>query len=72
MTDNENLKPKLEPIIRKAQVCEIFGISPATLYRKIQAGEFPPPIELGANSKGWFEGDLLQAQAKMREARDGE
>ncbi|HIF9094338.1 helix-turn-helix transcriptional regulator [Photobacterium damselae] len=40
-------------IIRLPAVLKTVGISRATLYKQIQAGLFPRPINLGARSVGW-------------------
>lgn len=28
-------------------------VSPATIWRWVQSGEFPPPVKLGANTSAW-------------------
>ena len=45
----------MEPrILRRRQVEKYAGIgSKATLYRLIQAGDFPKPIQLGVRAVGW-------------------
>jgi len=44
-----------EKILRRRALLIKFGFSSATLYRKIKALEFPPPLVLGPNMRGWFE-----------------
>lgn len=34
------------------------GKSRVQIWRDIAAGKFPPPLELGPNSVGWFEDEL--------------
>ncbi len=29
------------------------GLSRVTIWRRVRAGTFPPPVELGVNSIGW-------------------
>ena len=40
-------------ILRPAEVENILGISHSTLYRWIDAGHLPKPLELGPNTVGW-------------------
>ena len=52
----------------------IFGWSPSTRKRKIKSGEFPAPIELGPNMRGWPEEwvedyrERIIAQRELEEA----
>ena len=41
-------------IIRLPEVKAIVGLSTATIYRLIRAGDFPQQIKLGKNSTGWL------------------
>jgi prophage regulatory protein len=34
------------------------GLSRASIYAKIAAGEFPAPISLGARAVGWIDNDI--------------
>ncbi len=34
------------------------GLSKATIYKMIKAGQFPAPKQLGARSVGWLESDI--------------
>lgn len=43
-------------ILRRNDVLKIVGIGKSTLYRRIAAGEFPPPVRLGGpgtSAVGW-------------------
>lgn len=42
-------------ILRKKDFLPRLGYSMATLDRKIRIGEFPPPLILGPNMRGWYE-----------------
>jgi prophage regulatory protein len=58
-------------VLRRQQILELFRISNATLYNWMQAGRFPRPVALGANTKVWLESevdDVLQARARERDA----
>jgi prophage regulatory protein len=48
---NEN--PLVERLIRIDEVKRLTGLSTATIYRKISANEFPPPVHLGAVARAW-------------------
>jgi prophage regulatory protein len=52
-------------ILRKPAVLAKTGLSYPTIYRKMQAGDFPQPIQLGPNSVGWVE-DEVDAWSKSR------
>lgn len=40
------------------EVCTVFRFSRSTLYRLIEAGEFPHPIKIGLGKNGWLRGDI--------------
>ena len=40
-------------MLRAPEVMERTGLSRTTLWRRVRAGTFPPPTELGENSIGW-------------------
>jgi prophage regulatory protein len=42
-------------IIRTKRVLDKMGWSKTTLWRRVKAGSFPPPIRLGPNMNGWPE-----------------
>lgn len=45
-------------IHRLPAVLRRTGLSRSTLYRKIQAGSFPPQIKIAERCAGWRESDL--------------
>jgi prophage regulatory protein len=45
-------------ILRKSEVLRRTGLSDTSLWRFVKAGEFPRPVQLGANSVGWYD-DLV-------------
>lgn len=49
----ETSKP--ERVLRLHDVLNRTGVSRSTLYAMIKTGEFPSPIALGPNSRGWLE-----------------
>ena len=40
------------------------GRSRASVWRDIRAGRLPAPIELGPNSRGWWEDEIQEELAK--------
>ena len=43
-------------ILRTAEVLEVVGLSRTTIWRRVQAGDFPAPIRLGpagSRAVGW-------------------
>ena len=58
---NKSTQPQ---ILRKPQVISLTGFSKSTLYNRIQAKLFPPPISLGARAVGFVQAEceaVLQA-----------
>lgn len=47
-------------IIRRKQVEARIGLSRSTIYEGVNAGTFPKPIRLGAQSVGWIESEIEQ------------
>ena len=40
--------------------------SKPTIYRKIKAGTFPPPVEPTPGTRGWFESAIVRWHAELR------
>ena len=51
--------PARERLLRRREVLTKTGLSASTLYRRIQAGTFPPPVELGPKAVAWRESEVL-------------
>jgi prophage regulatory protein len=51
--------PAPDRILRVAAVAARVGLSRATIYRRVAAGEFPAPVSLGGNSVGWRESQII-------------
>lgn len=61
-----NLPPdQLGPSLRLPEVKRETGLSKATIYRKIKAGEFPKPVPLSDNAVGWFQGWIILWKANQ-------
>lgn len=59
-----------------AATCSFFGgdrpINPATLYRGIKVGRYPPPVHLGSRSSRWLRSECVAARQALINARDAE
>lgn len=54
-----------DEMLRYPEVERRTGLSRVTIWRKIRAGEFPPPRELSKNAVGWPASEI----AEWRESR---
>ncbi|QIM62904.1 DNA-binding protein [Pasteurellaceae bacterium Orientalotternb1] len=53
----ENTTPK-ERFIKIDEVNRLTALSDSTIYRKMNAGDFPQNISIGTNSKVWLESEI--------------
>lgn len=59
-------EPNPNELLDCKSVCELFGgIHPATLYRGIRKGRYPPPIHVGPNTSRWVRSECEAALAAM-------
>ena len=54
-----NAYPTRDRLIKLRAVLEITGISKSSLYRKVSAGTFPPPVRQGLRTVAWRESEVL-------------
>ncbi len=52
-------KSTLPRILRKPQIRQITALSDATIWRHERDGKFPKRLQLGGNSVGWIESEVL-------------
>ena len=59
-------------ILRRKQVESRTGLSRSTIYARISAGTFPPPINLGGGrAVGWIEAEIdAWIQTRINESRN--
>lgn len=60
-----------ESILRIGDVKNITGLSNTTLYAMMKNGEFPKPIPLSKQAKGWVSSEVngwIQARISQRKA----
>lgn len=48
-----------ECLIRIKEACLLVGVSRTTLYRMVNAGEFPAPLDLGPRFRAWKKKTVL-------------
>ena len=51
----------MERMMRMAEVVQVTGLSKTTLWRRVKAGDFPPPVRFGSlatRSVGWRESEI--------------
>lgn len=47
-----------DSLLRIGSVLALLAISRATWYRGIQAGHYPPPVQIGRRAVGWRQSDI--------------
>lgn len=45
-------------MLRQSEVCERSGYARNTIWKKVRAGEFPAPRDLGGGRIGWIEAEV--------------
>lgn len=55
-TCKRNVEVPVQRIIRLAELTEILGVSPSTVWRWRKSGVFPKPVSLGPKLVGWPSG----------------
>ena len=58
-----------DPILRIKDVMQITTLSRTTLYRLMGRGDFPPPLKLGPNARGWRRSEV-EAWVENRDRSD--
>ncbi len=56
-------------ILKLKEISSLTKLSSSTIYRLVQAGEFPKPIKLAAHASGWLESDIedwIESRQKAR------
>jgi prophage regulatory protein len=65
-------KSGVRKMLREAEVLMITSVSPATLWRMVKAGKFPPPTFIAPNSKRWFMDEIIAWQRAVDGRNQGE
>lgn len=53
----EHIAPSL-PLMRLPEVRETTGLPTSSIYDAITAGEFPPPVKIGARAVAWSKAQI--------------
>jgi len=56
--------------IRLKDVMETTGLGKTTIYKYIEQGNFPKPVELGYRAVGWIESEISEWVMARVEERD--
>lgn len=54
-----------DSLLKQPTVSAIVGLSSASIYRKIAAGDFPAPVRLGTRCTRWRAGDVTAWLARQ-------
>lgn len=54
-------------ILRVQEVVDLVNVHRATLYKMMGRGEFPRPLRLGPNARGWRKSDIDAWMANLEE-----
>lgn len=55
---NHGVRQPGKRLVRMPEVCSKIGVGRSTLYKMIQAANFPPPKQLGGRTVAWLESDI--------------
>lgn len=53
-------RPPIKRLFRLCDVVKLTGRSRASIYRSMQAGEFPQSIRIGPNSVAWLDFEIAE------------
>ena len=59
----------MDKVLRKPVVIPTEGLSDPTIWRLERAGKFPKRIQLGGNSVGWLESEIIEWLEKKKTER---
>lgn len=51
--------------LRLPAVMEAVGLARATIYKRVKAGTFPAPVQLGPRAVAWDQADIADWQASL-------
>jgi prophage regulatory protein len=58
---------QLDRLFHIKDVERFSGLDHSTVYRRIKAGSFPPPVRVGTRRSAWRESDLVRWQQDLVE-----
>ena len=60
----------MSKVLRKGETAAKVGLSYPTIWRQMQRGEFPMPVQLSDNRVGWLESEIDDWISRRVDARD--
>ncbi len=66
---NPDIKPPPDRLLKRVEVEKIVGMGTTTIYRKINDGTFPRPVNQGTKLARWRESDVQAWIASLSVAR---
>jgi len=66
---SEGNRPAPHVFLPIHEVIRRVGLSRATIYRKIDSGEFPKPVPIGSHRIFFVEAEIVAWQERLMEAR---
>lgn len=60
MSDQQGMGMPFNALLRMNDVTKRTGMSRATVYRRINAGDFPRQRQISANVVGWLEHEIRE------------
>lgn len=55
-----------QALVRISTVCNVLGLSRASVYRYVKEGRIPAPLKLSPRATRWKVGDLRRATAELQ------
>lgn len=59
MDERDNYTPSRDDLWRLPEVMQRTGLSPSTIYKRMNEGAFPLPLQLGPRTVAWLAGEVL-------------
>lgn len=56
-------------LLKISEVCDFVGLSRATIYRRVDSGDFPRPVQLSARRIAWLTREVTEWFREREEAR---
>ncbi len=60
----------MDKVLRKGELSAMVGLHYSTIWRLMQRGEFPRPVQLSENRVGWLEAEVEEWLARRVDLRD--
>ena len=64
--ESNKTQSALPQLVRLADLCEMFSVSPRTIARWLASGDFPKPVRIGLRYKRWNVAEILAFIERLR------